>query len=136
MCQSDITENFSPIPFGNCEISFVIYNKSTADKKFNDQRKSLKQGKIKNTTSLKSVNDQYFVFKRIWEFHGGLMARYPALSLLWLRSLLCSGFNLWPQHFHMLQASIPPKNKAKKQRHISHFFNEFYFFHYSSFITF
>lgn len=56
------------------------------------------------------------------EFHGGLMARYPALSLLWLRLLLCSGFNLWPQHFHMLQAQHPPKKQSKKNGDIYHIF--------------
>ena len=26
-----------------------------------------------------------------------------ALSLLWLRSLLCQGFRPWPRNFHLLQ---------------------------------
>ena len=38
----------------------------------------------------------------------------PALSLLWIRSLLWHGFNLWPRKFYMPQ--VQPKKKKKKKK--------------------
>ena len=41
----------------------------------------------------------------------------PALSLLWLRSLLWREFDPWPGNFHMLQI-WPKKKKRRNKRHI------------------
>ena len=38
----------------------------------------------------------------------------PALSLLWLASLLWRGFSPWPGNFHMLWVQPKRKNKTLK----------------------
>ena len=46
------------------------------------------------------------------EFPGGRVVKDPALSLLWLGSLLWCRFNPWPGNFHVPQ--VPQKRKKKK----------------------
>ena len=48
------------------------------------------------------------------EFAGGLEVKGPALSLLWLQSLLQFWFDPWSGNVHML--SEQPKKENKKKR--------------------
>ena len=51
-----------------------------------------------------TANGETFIQENLLEFHGGLVVKDLALSLLWLRLLLWLGFNPWPLNFHMLRA--------------------------------
>ena len=59
--------------------------------------------------------DDFEGFKTaVVEFPGGAVGvKDPALSLQWLGSLLCHGFDPWSKNFHMLWAW--PKWKKKKK---------------------
>ena len=49
------------------------------------------------------------------DFPGGLTVKDPALSLLWLKSLLWLWFNPWLDNFCIPRVQPkPPKNKTKK----------------------
>ena len=47
----------------------------------------------------------------LWSSLVGLVIKDPALSLLWLGSLLWRGFSPWPGNFCMMQAWCTPQKK-------------------------
>lgn len=49
--------------------------------------------------------------EKIGEFPGGLAVQDPAISLLWLGSLQCCGFDSWPRNFCMLRMKGEKKEK-------------------------
>ena len=67
---------------------------------------------LKKTSDSRDSSSFTRCVKTYAEFPGGSAAKDLRLSLLWLRSLLWLGFDLWPRSFHMPRTR--PNNNNQK----------------------